>query len=52
MNYVACFSLMLIVAGIQYAFWKPFPIQQRIVQVIEIGPDHPPKYYVVYENNR
>lgn len=38
MNYVACFSLMLIVAGIQCAFWKPFPINQRYVNLIEIRP--------------
>lgn len=38
MNYVACFSLMLIVAGIQYAFWKPFPITQRYVHLVEIRP--------------
>lgn len=50
MNYLAFITLILIAAGAQYAVWKPFPINQRIVQVIEIGPDHPPKYYVVYEN--
>lgn len=25
-------------------------IQQRLVHVIEIGPDHPPKYYDVVED--
>ena len=49
--------LLLICAGISYGVvqltncspQQP-QIKQRLVQVIEIGPNHPPKQYVVLED--